>query len=271
MGNYLKQLYVSSLMLFTGLLPCVLAAQEVTAHKVVTHCYYKYAGEDQRSGLIAIVRDAKGVEKRYEFIRLWKNYEGDKAGLDEKVIIYTLTPLVNKGVVFMRWGYTLESRKEADQWVYLPETRMTRRIARRDPANGDWGLNDDELRIRHIDEDNHSYLGIKTLERQQYYVVESRPKSDPMYSKRVAWYLKTDDWETCVEGRLDFYDKSGKLVKTQYTTWDRFDKAWVWRKVVVKNLQTKATVIYEMTDVEINVGLKESDFSQRALKKRYRY
>jgi hypothetical protein len=255
--------------LVMGLLPLLATAQEPSAEEIVKNCYYKYAGDDQRSGLIAIVRDAKGNEKNYDFIRLWKDY-GGKDGLIDKVIIYTLTPIVNKDIAFMRWGYTPQSGKEADQWVYLPETRMIRRIARRDPENGDWGLNDDELRIRKLDEDNHSYLGVQVFEGKQFYVVESRPKSDRVYSKRIAWYSKTGNWDTCAEGRLDFFDKKDELVKTQYTTWDQVNGAWIWRTVVVKNVQTNTTVIYKMKDVEVNVGLEDSDFTQRALKRGYR-
>ena len=265
-----KGLFLGCWVLFVSSLPSLALSEELKAEEVVGHCYYKYAGKDQRSGLMAKVRDAKGKEKTYDFIRLWKNYEGDRDGLVDKVVIFTLTPLASKGITFMRWGYTAESGREADQWVYLPETRMIRRIARRDPSNGDWGLNDEELRIRDLHEDDHRYLGEKHLDGQAYYVVESRPKSDPVYSKRIAWYLKTGDWKTCVEGRLDFYDKSGELVKTQLTTWDHIDGAWVWRTVMVKNMLTNAIVTYEMKDVEVNVGLRDSDFSQRALKRGYR-
>ena len=242
---------------------------ELSAKEIVKNCYYKDAGKDQRSELVAILRNKDGSEKRYEFARLWKDYTGE-SDLVDKVIIFTLKPLVNKDIAFMRWGYTIESNKKAEQWVYLPETRLTRRLAKRDPKNGDWGLNDDELRIRNMDEDDHTYLGVHTYEKREFYVVESRPKLDPIYSKRVAWYHKTDNWDTCVEGRLDYYDKQGKLVKKQFTKWDKIDDAWIWRSVVVKNAQTKSTVIYKMKDIEVNVGLDDSVFSKRTLERGYR-
>lgn len=257
-----------SAMLTALLAPSVSA--ELTAEDVVNHCYYKDAGKDQRSELVAILRSEDGTEKRYKFARLWKDYVGE-GDLVDKVIIFTLRPLSSKDIAFMRWGYTIESKRKAEQWVYLPETRMTRRLAKRDPENGDWGLNDDELRIRNIDEDIHTYLGVQTYEKKEFYVVESQPKSDPIYSKRVAWYYKTDSWDTCVEGRLDYYDKQGKLVKKQFTKWDKIDDAWIWRSVVVKNAQTKSTVIYKMKDIEVNVGLDDSVFSKRTLERGYRY
>lgn len=255
--------------MFTALL-MPLASAEPSIEEVINNCYYKNAGKDQRSELIAILRSDDGSEKRYEFARLWKDYTGD-GDLVDKVVIFTLKPLSSKDIAFMRWGYTIESNRKAEQWVYLPETRMTRRLAKRDPENGDWGLNDDELRIRNIDEDIHTYLGVKTYDKKDFYVVESQPKSDPIYSKRIAWYHKTDSWDTCVEGRLDYYDKQGELVKRQFTKWDKIDDAWIWRSVVVKNAQTKSTVIYRMKDIEVNVGLDDSVFSKRSLERGYRY
>lgn len=245
----------------------ICVAAEPTVEEVVKNCYYKYAGDDQRSVMTAILRDQNGDEQNYEFVRVWKDYSGE-GDLVDKVVIYTLKPLSQRDIAFMRWGYTLDSGKEAEQWVYLPETRMVRRLVKRDPEkNGDWGLNDEELRIRGYEEDEHTYLGVKVFEQKQFYVVESQPKSsDPEYSKLVYWYRKTDDWDSCVEGRRDYYDNQGLLAKSQFTKWDKIGDAWIWRSAVVKNAKTNTTVVYKMRDVEVNVGLDDSDFSKRSLK-----
>ncbi len=83
---------------------------------IVKQCYYKYQGDDQRSLLTASLTGENGKKTKYEFVRLWKDF-GGKNGIVDKVILFSLFPPDNEGVSFMRWGYTNDSDKLADQWV----------------------------------------------------------------------------------------------------------------------------------------------------------
>ncbi|MEQ6340886.1 MAG: outer membrane lipoprotein-sorting protein [Gammaproteobacteria bacterium] len=248
------------------LMACAAAASaaEPTPSEIVQHCYYKYAGDDQRSQLRITLNDPVGKKISNEFTRLWKDYKGQN-GLVDKTILYMTYPPDSRGLNFMRWSYVSES-KVPDQWVYLPELRMARRISQRDPENMDWGYTDEDLRIRTLDEDAHRYLGTISQESQQYYLVESTPKGNSSYSRRVSWFSKTLDWEDCVESRVDYYDKQNTLIKKQTVRWQKIKGAWAWKTAVAQNMLSKATVVYDMEQVEVNVGLKDDDFNQRALR-----
>lgn len=232
--------------------------------EIVKHCYYKYAGDDQRSQLMIALTDENGKKVKSEYLRLWKNYAG-KDGIEDKVILFTQFPPDSKGVNFMRWAYS-DLKKNADQWVYLPEMRMVRRVSQRDPNNMDWGFTDEDLRIRALDEDEHVFKEVARFEGGDYYLVESIPKQDPTYGKRVSWFSKADDWQDCLQRRVDYYDKRGELMKSQFMKWERVKDAWVWRTVVVNNSRNSGSAVYDMRNVEVNVGLTDADFTQRTLK-----
>ncbi len=267
MSKYKGYLKGCSALLFSAAISApAVAIEGVTGDEVVKNCYYKYAGEDQRSHLVITLQDESGKPVVNEFNRYWKNYDGEKDVVD-KVILFTTSPPQNKGLSFMRIGYTTKSGKAADQLIYLPDLRKVRPISRRDPENKDWGINDEDLRIRDLDEDTHVFKEIVTVDGSDFYVVESTPKNDPVFSKRVTHFSKADSWAGCLQRQIDFYDKTGELAKQQFIDWDQLGKAWVWNKVHIKSTQNNASITYEMQDVEVNVGIKDGLFSKRGMKR----
>lgn len=250
-----------------ALLPVVLQAQQLSGEEIVQHCYYKHAGNDQRSRLQVTSTLSNGKKVSSEYIRLWKNY-GGKKGVVDKVVLYTVSAH-NKGLGFMRWGYTNGSKKLADQWVYLPEMRIVKRISKRSPEEMDWGFSDDDLRVRDIDEDEYRFIEVRVVEGKEFYVVESIPKQNSIYGKRLSWFSKADDWDRCLERRVDYFDKEMKMVKKQNITWRKIGGAWVWETAIVKNFRTNSSIVYDVKDIEVNVGLKDRVFTTRALAKGY--
>ncbi len=235
------------------LAPFSVMAAALSGTEIVQRCYYKNAGDDQRSRLLVTSTLTNGKKVTSEYIRLWKNYAG-KDGIVDKVVLYTASAH-NKGLAFMRWGYTNNSERLADQWVYLPEMRIVKRISKRTPEEMDWGFSDDDLRERDISEDDHRFVEIRTIEGKEFYVVESTPKSGSIYGKRISWFSKADDWEQCVEKRVDYFDKEMKMVKKQFVTWRQVDSAWVWESAVIKNFKADSTIVYDVKEIEVNVGL----------------
>ncbi len=244
------------------------AVQPLSGVEIVERCYYKNGGEDQRSRLLVTSTLANGRKVSSKYIRLWKNY-GGKDGIVDKVVLYTASAH-NQRLAFMRWGYVNGSDRLADQWVYLPEMRIVKRISKRSPEEMDWGFSDDDLRVRDIDEDEHRFVEERTVEGKAFYIVESTPRHDPVYGKRISWFSKGKDWEHCLESRVDYFDKEMKMVKKQFVTWRKIKEAWVWETGIVKNFRADSTIVYDAREIEVNVGLKDREFSTRALARGYR-
>lgn len=261
-------IFCNTSLLTLGMFTHAIASDPPSASEIINQCYYKYAGDDQRSYMQITLKAAGGKEQISEYTRLWKHYGGEK-GVVDKVLLFTDTPLKDKGLAFMRWGHTGASNKATEQWIYLPDLRKVRRITPRDPETKEWIIKDEDLRLRELHEDSHTYAGEQSSNKKSYYLVDFKPNNDPVYSKRTFWFNKGDNTTDCSLEKVDFYDKRGEKTKQQFIEWRREGKAWIWDKVVIEDTNSDAYIHYNMKQVEINVGLNDSLFTQRSMQKGY--
>ena len=243
----------------------------ITGKELIKQCGYKFAGKDQISTFTVTLKDAGGNKKKSIYQRYWKDYAGEDQVI-EKMMLFTEFPPDSKGGAFMRVAYTPESNKVADQWIYLPVLRKIRRVTIRDP--GDRFLNSDltyqDVSYRSVDDDEHVYIGKEELNGQSLYKVESTPRDDGyLYAKRLFWIAKDDasnGWDQCVVKKIAYYDRKGVLLKEQDLDWQQVDGAWMWRRVVVTDIQERHESVFEMSNVKVNSGLAKRQFSKRAMK-----
>ncbi len=243
----------------------------LTGKELIERCGYKYAGNDQVSTFTVTLRDAGGNEKKSIYRRYWKDFKGKNQVL-EKMMLFTEYPPDSKGGAFMRIAFIPESGKVADQWIYLPVLRKIRRVTIRDP--GDRFLNSDltyqDVSYRSLDEDEHVYIGMEEVAGENLYKVESTPRvKGGLYSKRLFWIKKDDSlagWDQCVVRKIAYYDGKGVLLKEQLLKWQQVAGAWMWDQVVVTDVQERHESIFEMSNVMVDVGLKDRQFSKRAMK-----
>jgi len=242
---------------------------ELTGSELVARCGVKEAGLDQRSRLTVILQNPRqGAEKRSVYRRYWKAY-GGKEDVFDKMLLFTEYPPDAVGSSFMRVAYEAESGKEADQWIYLPVLKKIRRVTIRD--EGDSFLNSDlayaDVEQRALDADQHNFLGVKKIQDMEFYQVESIPRdSNNLYGRRLQWFLKGEDWDSCASARIDYFSKEGALLKAQYIKWQEIDGVWIWDRVLVRNAITGHVSIFVVSDVEVNVGLADNLFSARTLR-----
>lgn len=239
----------------------------LSANEIIEQCYYKNAGEDQLAQLTIILRDRSGSEKKNVYTRYWKDY-GGKDDIVDKMLLVTEFPPDAAGSKFLRWAYTRESGRNADQWIYLPVLKKVRRVSVRD--EGDSFLGSDltyaDISTRSIDEDEHKLLKTEQRDGDEYYVVESTPReSDPLYGRRVLWFNKTDDLDDCVNTKIEYYDRNNNLLKEQTLKWQRINGAWIWDRVEVRNVRSDHVSVFEVSDVKVNTGIDDSVFSERNL------
>ncbi|MFQ5468747.1 MAG: outer membrane lipoprotein-sorting protein [Gammaproteobacteria bacterium] len=259
-------LFVFFLMVFLGL-PA--SAAELNANQIVEQCGYKYPGDDQRSTFTVKLIDKQGLEKKRVYVRLWRDFKGEK-GVADKMLLFTEYPPKEKDFGFMRVAFIPEKNKVPDQTIYMPQAKRIRQVTVRD--KGDNFLESDlthaDVSGRSVGDDEHRLLGIKTRDHADYYVVESLPKEkEPLYSKRIQWFKKTAVAEDCAVSFIEYYDKHGDLLKEQGLTWQQVNGAWVWDHVTVRNVQRNHTSEFIVSDVQINIGIKDRIFSERTLKK----
>jgi len=252
---------------------CAITSATATAadsvNEIVNQCYYKYAGDDQRSQMQITLKAAGGKPQVSDYTRLWKHY-GGKDGVVDKVLLFTDSPQKDKGLAFMRWGHTGASGKSTEQWIYLPDLRKVRRITPRDPETKEWIIKDEDLRLREPHEDKHTLIGENSSDGKLFFLVEFKPTDDPVYSKRIFWFNKNQNTEDCSLHKVDFYDKKGEKAKQQFIEWRNEGRTWIWDKVVIEDANSDAFIHYDMKQVEINVGLDDTLFTQRSMQKGYK-
>lgn len=241
---------------------------ELTGRDIVQKCGYKNPGTDQRAKFTVLLRDAGGNVKRSEYLRLWKDYAGVN-DVANKMLLFAEYPPDAKGSAFMRVEYMGDKKRSADQWIYLPVLRKIRRVSIRDLS--DSFLNSEltyaDVSLRSIDDDEHTYIGSKKVKGLEFYIVESTPKeSSGLYSKRIMWYKRAENWDECVNVRVDYYAISGSLLKEQFIKWQKVNDAWVWDRVLVRNRSTGRASVFQLSDVAINSGLDDATFSERSLR-----
>jgi hypothetical protein len=241
-------------------------APELTGKEIFEHCGYKYPGDDQQGKFTVILQDKDGKVMKSEYLRFWKDYKG-KDGVADKMLLFTTFPPEAKGSAFMRVAYS-QHDKPVDQWIYLPALKKIRRVSIRDL--GDSFLNSNltyaDVSRRALEDDDHKYLGTKQVEDSVFYVVESTPKeANPIYGKRIFWFLKTNNWDECTNTRIDYYDNGGELIKDQFIKWQRVGNAWVWDRVLVRSRRTLSASIFQVSEIKINAGVDDDLFTARSL------
>jgi len=248
----------------------VVAAEKLSGSDVVSSCDNKYPGENQRSQLSITLTDKSGRERKTVYLRLWKDNKGND-DIYDKMVLFTQYPPDAKGAGFMRWAYTPDQEKAAEQWIYLPTLRKIRRVSVRDLSDSFLGsdLTYGDISYRSLDADVHKIIRIdKDKDGREYYVVVSTPKeSNPQYSKRISWYSKAKDMKECVKIRVDYFDRKDVFLKRQLLKWQKINGAWVWDKVFVQNVQTFHKSFFEVAKVKINAGISDDWFSERRLRK----
>lgn len=241
-------------------------AESPSADEIVSQCYYKNQGKDQHTRLAIALKSGDGKESASEYVRYWKDASGD-SDLEEKMVLFTLSPKESRGVNYMRWAYRSTSGKPPEQWVYLPELQTVRRVSQRDPNDMTWGLTDEDFRIRTIEEDEHRLVETRTTPEGTIYVVEFAPKTQSVYSRWVTEFIKSDGWSTCSRKLDKFYDKNDRILKKVSYSWIVLDNTWVWDTVTIENQRDLSVVTYKTLDARVNVGLEDEDFTERRLKR----
>lgn len=241
--------------------------KNVTADEIVDKCSNKFPGADQRSRLTIRLSGQDGRPQEYVYRRLWKSYEGS-GDIADKMLLVTEEPPDSKGLAFMRWGYVPEASKHAEQWIYLPALKKIRRVSVQDLNQSFLGsdLTYGDISLRRSHQDQNKILAINQVQAGEYFVIESIPKeSSSMYLRKIHWIARTPDWDSCIVSLTEYYDVRGDLLKKQHYRWRKVANAWVWDRVVVQNVQSFHTSNFSIDQVEINIGINDSVFTERSL------
>ncbi len=222
-----------------------------------------YVMKDQSSQLTFRIVDAKGKESKTVFQLYWKNYDG-LDDLNSKTLLITEAPIEDKGTKFLVWEYLEES--QVDQWIYLPELRQVRRVLPNHKHHDGKMASDfliDDVRRRRFEKDQQSQLADEEVKGEPCSVIENHPQAESPYGKSVMYFSKKDD----TLQKVAYFSEKGDLLKTQWITWEKIDEIFVWKHSEVLDAHTGQKTLVELSDTKVNIGLRDDQFSNRALRR----
>ncbi len=267
MKNMQKQVLIAmfSVLLLIGLGVGSLQAESLNGEEIIKKSRdLIYQVEDQKNTVNLLLIERDGSKKKIIASRYWKNYRS-KGGVDSKMLLITEFPPDSRGISFLIWDYSQKDKVD-DLWLYLPALRMVRRISAQDQNDAFLGsdLTFGDMGQRRLDEDIHTFIKEEAYRGVPAYVVESAPKEKTsIYSKKVSWISKKD-WTVL---RIDYYDRNKKLLKRQTIDWQTTEGLFVWKQTNVTNVQNGHRTVFGVEDLEVNLGLRDGDFTERTLKR----
>jgi outer membrane lipoprotein-sorting protein len=168
-----------------------------------------------------------------------------------------------KGTKFL---VTAHKKTDDEQRLYLPAMKKVRKISSSDKSgkfvNSDLFFYD--LEDREFGDYTYTYVKEDTLNGKTCDVVEMKPVDvKAPYSKAITWV----DKENSGIVKMEAYDQKGKLWKTILFTIEQIQGINVPKKTEINNVQESHKTILDLTNTQINTGLKNDIFSVQNLER----
>jgi outer membrane lipoprotein-sorting protein len=236
-------------------------AQSPTAEEVVERelANYYMAGTDFTARISMRLSNAQGSH-RDRSMNLWRMNVG-KSG-DQRYLISFDSPADVRGMAFLVWKY---SKKEDERWLYFPALKVVKRIAADDKRSSFVGsdFTYEDISGRDIGEEQHVLIRKESLGERPAYVVESKPKSEASYARRVSW-IDSERWLPLKE---EYYDAQGKIQRTfQADKVENVAGHWTVTARSMTDNQTGHRTEVVFTGMRYDAGLSEDLFAERSLR-----
>lgn len=236
-------------------------AQDATEIMKKSHLAYYYAADDGSAEVTMTIMDKRGKERTKEFTMLRMDEE---EGGNQKYYTYFRKPADVARLTFM-------VHKTADgndaRWIYVPSVDLIKPISADDKNSSFVGshFSYEDVSGRHWNEDNHKLLSDSTISGAAVWVIESIPKNidkDDM-TKKIS-YISQENYLPHMER---YYDKKGKLERVfRADKIEDIDGIMTMTARSMEDVKKGGMTKIEFSNIEYNVGLDNSIFTERYLK-----
>jgi len=192
-------------------------------------------------------------------------------GVDSKLLVkFSYPPDIN-GTAFLQIQHIAG---DDDQWIYLPALGRSRRLVANNKKDSFVGsdFSYGDVSLPNVDLYDHRLLGSELIDKRDSYKVESVPKNkqtalDSGYSRKITWLNK----QNFVETRVEYYDLSNRLLKTQKIGEARLLEPDRGRYVALRremaNQQTGHRTLIDFDQVSLASDLRDDMFTTRFLER----
>lgn len=220
---------------------------------------YYQVGRDFQTKVAMRLINAQGSQ-RERALNMWRSNVGT-AG-DQRYLITFDAPADVRGMGFLVWKF---ARREDDRWLYFPALKAVKRVAADDKRSSFVGsdFTYEDVSGRDLDEERHVLLRQEDLQDRPVYVVESKPKADAAYAKRLSWI----DRERWLPLKEEYYDAQGKLQRAfNADKVENISGHWTVTARTMVNAQTGHRTEVVFKSMRYDAGLAEDLFAERSLR-----
>lgn len=245
------------------------AFAELSGAEVMGRVYEAKRVDDQISTLSFEFVSIKQTTQKVVYTMVWKNSHGQDK-YDNKAMFFTEYPPDKKGIAYLGWLRPVGSEAYDDEWIYLPELRMVRRIAHRehhhDHGDDEFGnslLKRAQLVPRGAQQDESVLLNTESLAGVNQYVIQSQPRvhSDKYPYSKVLYWIEQESFRPT---HARYFDMDGKPALDVDYQWTEVDGKWIWKRLTAI-APTGAKTTMDISKIKINTGLSDELFSARTL------
>lgn len=236
----------------------------MTADEIIekSNIAYYYTADDGKARAKMKIIDSRGRERYREMTILRKDI---KDGGRQNYYVFFHEPADVRKMVFMVWK---QAEGDDDRWLYIPAIDLVKRIATSDKRSSFAGgvFTYEDVSGRRTSDDTHELVREEKIDGKDSYVIKNTPKDTEVVE--FSYYISWIDKATFLPIKGEYFDKQGKLYRT--ITVDEIkiiDGHPTAVKGTGKNLETGLSTTIEFVDVKYDIGLKESTFAERYLRR----
>lgn len=244
------------------------AAPELSARDIMEKNFFVSKIKSLKTdGTMVLINDKgqKRERKNSTLVKLQPN------GIDSKLLVKFSTPTDIKGTGFLQLEHI---EGDDDLWIYLPALKKSRRLVANNKKDSFVGsdFSYGDISLPKVDLYRHALLRSESIDQRDCYVIESVPANDTVksnsgYSKKITWVRK----DTLLEAKVEYYDISGRQLKTQLTTdHQRVEPdppRWFALYREMTNHQTGHKTVIRFDKIESGVRAPDEVFTTRSIER----
>jgi outer membrane lipoprotein-sorting protein len=256
---------ITSFLLLSGVIAALAIASTAVAQDADeimknSHLAYYYAGDDGVAEVTMTILDRRGKERTKEFTMLRMDEED---GGNQKYYTYFKKPSDVSRLTFM-------VHKSSDgndmRWIYVPSVDLVKPISADDKNSSFVGshFSYEDVSGRHWTEDNHTLLSDSTIGDRPVWIVESIPKEDYKGFARRLSYIDQENYLPLMEIYYDDRGDVDRIFRSEKV--EEIDNILTMTRRVMEDAKKGGQTTIEFTNIEYNLGVDGSIFTERYLK-----
>lgn len=223
---------------------------------------------DSRAEVTMTLSSESGARRERSTIGLSKLLPN---GIDRQRIVRFMAPAEVKGTATLLVEH---ADGDDDIWIYLPALRKVRRLVANNKKDSFVGTDFSygDIIGHRVEDWTYQLTGRELVDGTETYVLEAAPTSDTVrdtsgYAKRKLW-IRVDNY---VVVKAMYWDTGNTLLKELAASDVRpiDEKAGKWQafRLTMHNRQTGHRTELVFTALEVGIGLRDEEFSERYLDK----